>query len=238
MLKSAVIVFPGSNCDHDMFHALKLLGHEVRYVWHKNPNLDEFELVVLPGGFSYGDYLRAGAIAHFSPIMQEVIRFANRGRFVIGICNGFQVLAEAGLLPGALLRNQNLRFLCQSVYLRVENPTTHFTNAITSTKPLKIPIAHGEGNYFIGDSGLEEIKAHRQIIFRYVDKDNNMVPEANPNGSLDNIAGVINKAGNILGMMPHPERAVEVMIGSADGRAIFESLTQSKKTKMETLSHA
>ncbi len=237
-MKSAVIVFPGSNCDHDMYHALKILGHDVEYVWHKNPNLDGFELVVLPGGFSYGDYLRAGAIAHFSPIMQEVICFAKKGNFVMGICNGFQVLTETGLLPGALMPNQNLRFLCQQVYLRVENRTTNFTNAIEANNPLRIPIAHGEGNYFIHTAGLEELKAHQQIVFRYADKNNNVVPEANPNGSSDNIAGIINKSGNILGMMPHPERAVEAMLGSADGRSIFESLKQANIKKMETLSHA
>lgn len=237
-MKSAVIVFPGSNCDHDMFHALKMLGHDVQYIWHKNPDLDNFDLVVLPGGFSYGDYLRAGAIAHFSPIMQEVMRFARKGKFLMGICNGFQILTETGLLPGALLRNQNLRFLCQQVYLRVENHQTYFTNSIPPNTLLKVPIAHGEGNYFIEDAGLNELKANRQIVFRYVDKNNNIVPEANPNGSLYNIAGIINKEGNILGMMPHPERAVETILGSSDGRLIFESLQKTNIKQKETLSHA
>lgn len=237
-MKSAIIVFPGSNCDHDMYHALQVLGHDAEYVWHKNSNLDDFDLVALPGGFSYGDYLRAGAIAHFSPIMQELLRFANRGRFVIGICNGFQVLTETKLLPGALLRNQNLRFLCQPVYLRVENPKTNFTAAIDIPRPLKIPIAHGEGNYFIDTAGLNELEANQQIVFRYVDRDGNAVPEANPNGSTDYIAGVINKEGNVLGMMPHPERAVDSLLGSSDGTAIFESIKQAYLKNRKAFSHA
>ena len=237
-MRSAVIVFPGSNCDHDMYHALQILGHDVQYIWHKNPNLDDFDLVVLPGGFSYGDYLRAGAIAHFSPIMQEVIQFAKKGKFLMGICNGFQILTETGLLPGALLRNQNLQFLCQQVYLRVENHQTHFTNSIPKGKHLKVPIAHGEGNYFIDQDGLNELKDNHQIVFRYVDKNDNIIPEVNPNGSLESIAGIINKEGNVLGMMPHPERAVESLLGSSDGKLIFESLQEANIKKKETLSHA
>lgn len=237
-MKSGVIVFPGSNCDHDMYQALKLLGHNVQYVWHKNPNLDNFDLVVLPGGFSYGDYLRSGAIARFSPIMQEVTRFAHKGKFLLGICNGFQILTETGLLPGALLKNQNLRFVCQQAFLKVENRSTSFTNAYKLDIPLKIPIAHGEGNYFIEPAGLEELKTNRQIVFRYADSQNNIDPEANPNGSIDNIAGVINKDGNILGMMPHPERAVETMLGSYDGNIIFESLQLASSKNRKALSHA
>lgn len=237
-MRSAVIVFPGSNCDHDMYHALQILGHDVQYVWHKNPDLNNFDFVVLPGGFSYGDYLRAGAIAHFSPIMQEVVRFAKKGNFLMGICNGFQILTETGLLPGALLRNQNLKFLCQQVYLRVENHQTHFTNSIPQGKIIKVPIAHGEGNYFIDETRLSELKANDQIVFRYVDKNNNLVPEANPNGSLDSIAGIINREGNILGMMPHPERAVESILGSSDGKLIFESLNEVYLKNKETLFHA
>jgi phosphoribosylformylglycinamidine synthase I len=237
-LKSAVIVFPGSNCDHDMYHTLKMLGHDVQYIWHKNSNLDDFDLVVLPGGFSYGDYLRAGAIAHFSPIMQEVVRFARKGKFLMGICNGFQILTETGLLPGALLKNQNLRFLCQQVYLRVENHQTYFTRSISPNIILKVPIAHGEGNYFIDNAGLDKLKANQQIVFRYVDKNNNIIPEANPNGSLDNIAGIVNKEGNILGMMPHPERAAETILGSSDGILIFESLQENNLKQKEALSHA
>lgn len=237
-MKSAVIVFPGSNCDHDMYQALKLLGHSVKYVWHKNSNLEGFDLVVLPGGFSYGDYLRSGAIARFSPIMQEVINFAQKGKFLLGVCNGFQILTETRLLPGALLKNQNLRFACQQVFLRVENKSTNFTSANTLERPLRIPIAHGEGNYFIEGTRLEELRASQQIVFRYVDNQNNASPEANPNGSVDNIAGVINKEGNILGMMPHPERAVEEILGSADGRVIFESLQEANLKNRTALSHA
>jgi phosphoribosylformylglycinamidine synthase I len=237
-LRSAVIVFPGSNCDHDMYQALKLLGHTVNYVWHKNPNLESFDLVVLPGGFSYGDYLRAGAIARFSPIMPEVISFARKGKFLLGVCNGFQILTETGLLPGALLKNQNLRFACQQVFLRVENKSTSFTSANTLDRPLMIPIAHGEGNYFIERAGLEKLRYNQQIVFRYVDDQGNVSPEANPNGSVDNIAGVINKEGNILGMMPHPERAVEKMLGSADGRVIFESLQEANLKNRTALYHA
>lgn len=237
-MKSAVIVFPGSNCDHDMHHALQEMGHEVEYVWHKNSNLDDFDLAAIPGGFSYGDYLRAGAIAHFSPIMQELFRFANQGKFVMGICNGFQILTEIKLLPGALLRNRNLRFLCQPVYLRVENQNTNFTTEIDIQRPLKIPIAHGEGNYFIDAAGLNELEANQQIVFRYVDRNNNVVPEANPNGSTDNIAGIINKEGNILGMMPHPERAVDPLLGSGDGTAIFESIKQAYLKNRKAFSHA
>lgn len=221
-----------------MYHALQILGHDVQYVWHKNPDLQGYDLAILPGGFSYGDYLRAGAIAHFSPIMAEVIRFARNGKFLIGICNGFQILTETGLLSGALLRNQNLKFLCQQVYLRVENYHTHFTNSIPQGKLIRVPIAHGEGNYFIDEDGLNDLKTNQQIVFRYVDKDNNLFPEANPNGSLESIAGIINKEGNILGMMPHPERAVESILGSADGKLIFESLQESNINKKETLSHA
>lgn len=237
-MKSAVIVFPGSNCDHDIYHALHVLGHDVDYVWHKNSNLNNYDLVALPGGFSYGDYLRAGAIAHFSPIMQELLHFAKKGKFVLGICNGFQVLTETKLLPGALLRNQNLRFLCQPVYLRVENRNTNFTSAIETEKPLKIPIAHGEGNYFIDSAGLDELEANQQIVFRYVNRDNNAVPEGNPNGSTDNIAGIVNKEGNILGMMPHPERAIDPLLGSSDGLPIFDSIKQAYLKNRKAFSHA
>ena len=223
-MKSAVIVFPGSNCDYDMYFALKLSGHHPEFVWHKNSNLNGFELAVLPGGFSYGDYLRAGAIAHYSPIMQEVLRFAKRGGLVMGICNGFQVLTETKLLPGALHKNKNLRFLCQQVYLSVENNKSIFTKSIAEDKRLKIPIAHGEGNYYIDDDGLINLIENRQILFRYVDKNQSQNPEANPNGSKDAIAGIINKEGNVMGMMLHPERAVESILGSVDGCAIFKSL--------------
>jgi len=223
-VKAGVVIFPGSNCDRDAFEALKLMGYQVDYIWHQETNLKGYDLVVLPGGFSYGDYLRAGAIARFSPVMQEVVRFAKNGGKVLGICNGFQILTEAGLLPGALLRNESLRFVCKYVTVRVENTNTTFTHKITEQRPLRIPIAHGEGNYFVDDETLAELKANNQIVFRYVDEHGEPTPEANPNGSRENIAGVINREGNVLGMMPHPERAVEAILGSEDGRFIFESL--------------
>ncbi len=223
-MKAGVVIFPGSNCDRDAFEALKLMGYQVDYIWHQETNLTGYDLIVLPGGFSYGDYLRAGAIARFSPVMQEVVRFAGKGGKVLGICNGFQILTEAGLLPGALLRNESLRFVCKYVTVRVENTNTTFTHKITEQRPLRIPIAHGEGNYFVDDETLAELKANNQIVFRYVDEHGEPTPEANPNGSRENIAGVINREGNVLGMMPHPERAVEAILGSEDGRFIFESL--------------
>jgi phosphoribosylformylglycinamidine synthase subunit PurQ / glutaminase len=224
-LKYAVVVFPGSNCDHDMFYALKkVMKFQVDFIWHQDVSLDNYNAVVLPGGFSYGDYLRAGAVARFSPIMNEIIRFAGKGKPVLGICNGFQILTECGLLPGALMRNQDLRFVCRHVYIRTENSDTRFTSFLQPKSVLKIPIAHGEGNYFIDQEGLKALADNQQIIFRYVDQNGDITPEANPNGSLDNIAGIINKQGNVLGMMPHPERAMELLLGSDDGRYIFESL--------------
>ena len=224
-MKYAVVVFPGSNCDHDMFYALKkVMKFQVDFIWHQDVSLDNYNAVVLPGGFSYGDYLRAGAVARFSPIMNEVIRFAGKGKPVLGICNGFQILTECGLLPGALMRNQDLRFVCRHVYIRTENSDTRFTSFLQPKSVLKIPIAHGEGNYFIDQEGLKALADNQQIIFRYVDQNGDITPEANPNGSLDNIAGIINKQGNVLGMMPHPERAMELLLGSDDGRSIFESL--------------
>ncbi len=223
-MKAGVVIFPGSNCDRDAFEALKLMGYQVDYIWHQETNLAGYDLIVLPGGFSYGDYLRAGAIARFSPVMQEIVRFAGKGGKVLGICNGFQILTEAGLLPGALLRNESLRFVCKYVTVRVENTNTTFTHKITEQRPLRIPVAHGEGNYFVDDETLAELKANNQIVFRYVDEHGEPTPEANPNGSRENIAGVINREGNVLGMMPHPERAVEAILGSEDGRFIFESL--------------
>lgn len=223
-MKSAVIVFPGSNCDQDMLRALTLMGHRAELVWHKTGNLSGYDLVALPGGFSYGDYLRAGAIARFSAIMKAVADFAAKGKPVLGVCNGFQVLTEAGLLPGALLRNQNLRFICRPVYLRTENHNTRFTRAIPPGTVLKIPIAHGEGRYYIDPEGLKRLQDQEQIIFRYANARGEIDPQANPNGSLDHIAGIINREGNVLGMMPHPERAMQAILGSEDGRRIFESL--------------
>ncbi len=229
-MKSAVIVFPGSNCDHDVYDALTLIGSAVDFVWHKEEGLANYDLVVLPGGFSYGDYLRAGAIARFSPIMKSVMQFARSGGVVLGICNGFQILVEAGLLPGALLRNDGLRFVCRYVYLKTENSHTRFTNDIPPEKPLKIPIAHGEGRYFIDPEGARKLFEYGQVVFRYATPDNKVLPEANPNGSVENIAGIINEQGNVLGMMPHPERAMEQLLGSEDGRFIFRSIQTSLKS--------
>ncbi|OPX32007.1 phosphoribosylformylglycinamidine synthase I [candidate division KSB1 bacterium 4484_188] len=224
-MKFAVIIFPGSNCDHDMYHALhKVLGEEVKFVWHGETSLDGYEVIVLPGGFSYGDYLRAGSIARFSPVMNEVIRHAEAGKPVLGICNGFQILTECGLLPGALLRNKNLRFVCKDVYISTENVNTIFTNQLNKGQILKIPIAHGEGNYFIDRADLQELEENGQIVFRYATAGGDLADSANPNGSVSNIAGIVNRQGNVLGMMPHPERAVELLLGSEDGRFIFNSL--------------
>ena len=224
-MRFGVVVFPGSNCDHDMYHALKTFaGNEVQFIWHQDTFLDGFDGVVLPGGFSYGDYLRAGAIARFSPILQEVLKFAKKGKIVLGICNGFQVLTESGLLPGALMRNQNLRFICKHVYIRTENNQTVFTKGLDKGQILRIPIAHGEGKYYIDDQNLKNLEEHNQIVFRYCSPDGQLKDEYNPNGSKSFIAGVINKEGNVLGMMPHPERAIELLLGSEDGRYLLESM--------------
>ncbi len=218
-------MFPGSNCDHDTLYALKnILGQEAQFLWHKEHNLKNSDCIVLPGGFSYGDYLRSGAIARFSPLMQQVKEFALKGGLVIGICNGFQVLLELGLLPGAMLRNKNLKFLCQHVHIRIENEQTPFTLAGVKRQILRIPIAHFDGNYFTTPNDLRSLKTSNQIIFRYCDAKGQTTEEANVNGSLENIAGIINKKGNVLGMMPHPERATEFLLGSEDGRVIFNSL--------------
>jgi len=230
-VRFAVLVFPGSNCDHDAYHAAKhVMGQEARFVWHKEPSLGDADVVIVPGGFSYGDYLRAGAVARFSPVMEDVVRFAERGGLVLGICNGFQVLCEAGLLPGALLRNESLRFGCRETHLRVENAATPFTHRMTEGQHLTVPVAHGEGNYYADDATLDRLEANRQVVFRYVDASGEATPAANPNGSARNIAGVVNEAGNVLGMMPHPERCVEALLaqtgGRADGRYVFESLIE------------
>ncbi len=224
-MKFGVVTFPGSNCDYDSYAAVKfVLGEEVDFLWHKSTDLCGSDVVILPGGFSYGDYLRSGAIARFSPIMSEVVKFAKSGGMVIGICNGFQVLTESGLLPGALIRNSHLRFSCKQVYLRVENDATPYTRACKKGEVLKIPIAHGDGNYYDFDGDIKLLEDARQVVFRYVDQQGNATPESNPNGSRENIAGVLNAEGNVLGMMPHPERAVESILGSADGLKLFESL--------------
>jgi phosphoribosylformylglycinamidine synthase subunit PurQ / glutaminase len=218
-MKFAVIVFPGSNCDHDAFYAAgHNLGQPVEYVWHDSPSLGDADAVILPGGFSYGDYLRCGAIAKFSPVMGAVKKFAADGGLVIGICNGFQILVESGLLPGALIRNRGLKFICREVGLRVETVNSPFTSAATKGQVLRLPIAHGEGCYYADERTLDELEAEDRVAFRYVD---------NPNGSLRDIAGVLNEQRNVLGMMPHPERATEALMGSSDGLTVFESMLQA-----------
>jgi len=228
-LKFGVVIFPGSNCDHDTLYALKdVLQQETIFLWHKEHNLKNVDCVILPGGFSYGDYLRSGSIAAFSPLMQEVKEFALKGGLVLGICNGFQVLLELKLLPGAMLRNKNLKFLCQFVHLRVENETTPFTSRAKKGQVLRIPIAHYDGNFFSPPDTIQEIKTNSQIVLRYSDDQGHLSEDANVNGSLESIAGLINKAGNVMGLMPHPERASEALLGSEDGRIIFESMIKWK----------
>jgi phosphoribosylformylglycinamidine synthase len=227
-LKVGIVVFPGSNCDHDAHYVAEtIMGQDARLIWHKEGSIGDVDIVILPGGFSYGDYLRCGAIARFSPVMKDVVRFANSGGLVIGICNGFQVLTEAGLLPGVLLRNKSLLFICKYLYLRVENANTKFTNKCAPGDVLEIPIAHGEGNYFTDPETLARIEDNQQVVFRYCDRSGRLTDEANPNGSLNNIAGIINETGNVLGMMPHPERVSDPVLKHTDGRKIFESIIQS-----------
>jgi len=227
-MRFGVVQFPGSNCDFDTVHALKqVLKQDTVMLWHKDHDLKGADCVVLPGGFSYGDYLRSGAIARFSPLMKEVKAFARKGGLVLGICNGFQVLLELGLLPGAMLRNKNLKFLCRHVHIRVENAGTPFSSAAKEGRVLRIPIAHFDGNYYAPPKTLAEIEKRRQVVFRYTDAAGNVTEAANVNGSLHNIAGLMNKGGNVLGLMPHPERASEALLGSEDGRILFESLIQS-----------
>lgn len=224
-MKFGVVVFPGSNCDQDCFYVVKdVLKQPVKYIWHKDTELDNFDCIILPGGFSYGDYLRTGAVARFSPVMDSVIDFAKRGGIVIGICNGFQILLESGLLPGAMLRNTNLHFICKYVYIKTENIKTPFTNLCKKNQILKIPIAHNEGNYYIDDDGLKSLEKNGQIVFRYCSPDGYFNKESNPNGALANIAGIINREGNVLGMMPHPERSSEAELGSEDGFLILRSI--------------
>ncbi len=224
-MKFGVVVFPGSNCDQDCHWALgRVLGHEAEYVWYQEEDLTGLDCVILPGGFSYGDYLRPGALVRFSPVMEGVRRFAQGGGLVLGICNGFQILLEAGLLPGAMMRNKNLRFICQYVHVRVERSDTPFTCLLKKGEVLKIPIAHMEGNYFADEATLAQLKAHDQVVFRYSSPGGEVAEEYNPNGSLENIAGICNREGNVLGMMPHPERCCEAILGSEDGRMIFESI--------------
>ncbi len=226
--KFGVVVFPGSNCDHDAFYALhKILEYDVNFLWHKDTDLKESDVIILPGGFSYGDYLRTGAIARFSPIMNSVIDFANKGGYVIGICNGFQILLEAGLLPGVLLQNISLKFICKDVYLSVENYESNFTKGINDKTVLSLPIAHGDGNYFADESTLKELEDNNRIILTYSSKYGKVSNEFNPNGSLKNIAGIINKNGNVLGMMPHPERSCNPILAKTDGSLIFNALVNN-----------
>jgi phosphoribosylformylglycinamidine synthase subunit PurQ / glutaminase len=227
-MKIAVVQFPGSNCDQDCLRALTEGVHvQAEYLWHKQTSVSGFEAVVLPGGFSYGDYLRCGAIARFSPIMRAVIRAANEGMPVIGICNGFQILCEAGLLPGALIRNQSLRFVCKPVWLRVETDETPFTAKLKTQSVLRMPIAHGEGSYFADETTVEALESKRQVVFRYADESGNVTLESNPNGSMHNIAGICNEARNVVGMMPHPDRAWDRRLDSEDGRLLFGSLVEA-----------
>lgn len=227
-IKSGVIIFPGSNCDHDAYHALKHeLGVETKFLWHKDTDLSDIDLLIVPGGFSYGDYLRSGAIARFSPIMESVKEFVKQGRPVMGICNGFQILLEASLLPGAMLHNEKLRFVCKHINIRVENSSSIFTGSLNKGDVLNIPVSHGEGNYFIDDDGLKSLQDNDQILFRYCNEDGELSQSSNFNGSTDSIAGIINNQGNVLGMMPHPERAVDPLLGSTDGKLLFESFLNS-----------
>jgi phosphoribosylformylglycinamidine synthase I len=224
-MKFGVVIFPGSNCDEDIIHVLeKIMGQQVVRLWHKDHSLQDCDFIVLPGGFSFGDYLRSGAIARFSPIMQQVIPFAENGGYVLGICNGFQILTEAGLLPGVLLHNEHRKFICRNIYMKPQTSNSLITAQIDLQRALKIPIAHGEGNYFADATTLKQLNDNDQILFRYCDEAGNITAEANPNGSIENIAGVCNAGRNVFGFMPHPERAADPLLGNEDGLAIFESI--------------
>lgn len=230
-MKAAVLVFPGSNREGDVAQAIELVtGRRPQMVWHGDGDFEKADLIVVPGGFSYGDYLRTGAIARFSPVMQDVVRFAHDGGLVLGVCNGFQILCEAGLLPGALLRNRGLRFRCKSQHVRVENAGTPFTNACTVGDVLDLPIAHSDGAYYADEATLDRLEANGQVVLRYVDASGQATAAANPNGASRGIAGIVNERGNVLGMMPHPERHVEALLGSTDGAAIFRSLLAAEAT--------
>jgi phosphoribosylformylglycinamidine synthase subunit PurQ / glutaminase len=227
-MKFGVVVFPGSNCDHDAFYAIgNVLQKPVEFIWHQSQDLGNCDAIILPGGFAYGDYLRTGAIARFSPVMKSVEKFANSGGIVLGICNGFQILLEAGLLPGAMMRNSGLRYICRHVHIRVEQTDTPFTNAAKQGQILRIPIAHNDGNYNAGEATLHELERNRQIIFRYTTPDGSDDASGNPNGSLHNIAGICNRERNVAGLMPHPERAVESALDSSDGLVVFQSMIEA-----------
>jgi phosphoribosylformylglycinamidine synthase subunit PurQ / glutaminase len=230
-MKFAIVVFPGSNCDHDAYHASKhVLGQQAEFVWHKETDLKGADVVILPGGFSHGDYLRTGAIAKFSPVMKSVAEFARRGGPVLGICNGFQILLESGMLPGAMLRNRDLKFHCEHVFVRVEQTDTPFTARASIGQVLRIPIAHGEGNYYAAPEILRELEASRRIVFRYCGPEGQVSDSSNPNGSAHNIAGICSESRNVVGLMPHPERACEASLGSSDGLVMFESVVSSLST--------
>jgi phosphoribosylformylglycinamidine synthase len=238
-MKFGIVVFPGSNCDEDALHAAKdVFGQEAEYLWHKDADLKGVDAVILPGGFAHGDYLRTGAMARFSPIMAPVRAFAERGGPVLGICNGFQILLEAGLLPGAMLRNKGLKYRCEHVHLRVEQADTPFTAAATVGDVLRIPIGHGEGNYFAPPDVLERLEANRQVILRYADPQGRVDPAWNPNGSVNAIAGLCNDSRNVVGMMPHPERACEALLGGVDGRVIFDSIVATFRAAERPALHA
>ncbi len=224
-MKFGVIIFPGSNCDHDAYHVIsKHVGQPVDFIWHRDTDLHTYDAVIIPGGFSYGDYLRVGALARFSPVMNSVKEFAAEGKLVLGICNGFQILCEAGLLPGALIRNRDLHFICDHVNVRVENADTPFTHELKPGSILLMPIAHADGNFVCDDETLAELRRENRIVFRYCDTYGQTTEAANPNGSRDNIAGICNRERNVIGLMPHPERACEDLLGSSDGREVFRSL--------------
>ena len=230
-MKFAVVVFPGSNCDHDAYHAARhVLGQEAEFVWHKESDLKGADVVILPGGFSHGDYLRTGAIAKFSPVMKTVAEFARGGGPVLGICNGFQILLESAMLPGAMLRNRDLKFHCEYVHVRVEQTDTPFTSRADLGQILRVPVAHGEGNYYAAPEILRELEASRRVVFRYCDPDGRISDASNPNGSANNIAGICSESRNVVGLMPHPERACESVLGSADGLVMFESVVSSLST--------
>ena len=233
-LKFGIVVFPGSNCDHDAYYAVKkILGYEAEFIWHKETDLKSSDVIILPGGFSYGDYLRTGSIARFSPIMEKVIDFAHNGGVVLGICNGFQILLEAGLLPGVMLQNESLKFVCKDVHLKIENKSSLFTKGI-DRDVIKIPVAHGDGNYFADDKTLGELEQNNRIVFKYSSAEGKVLDEDNPNGSKMNIAGIINEDGNVLGMMPHPERSCDPLLGKTDGALILKALAENLiKNKIE-----
>lgn len=225
MPKFGITVFPGSNCDHDCYHVVKsVLGEECMFVWHEETDINEFDCIIVPGGFSYGDYLRPGAIAALSPVSIALREYAERGGLVLGICNGFQVLVESGILPGALVKNTSLKFVCRWVHLKVENSDTPFTNLMETGQVVRMPVAHGDGRYFVDAPTLERLNRNGMIAFRYCDKDGCITDDANPNGSIENIAGIINERGNVLGMMPHPERCSEEALGGTDGLMVFQSI--------------